>query len=484
MTGLRAGLAGVVVLMSAALPAMVSAASAAGLGPALATGDPRVVTRPVIPPVCARLVAQMSATGRQFSPADEASPPDTARIQSALDGCSVSAGQGQLAVELMPRDPDSAFLSGPLRLPGHVVLLVDAGVTLYASRNPANYQASGSVPSCGTLATKDNGCVPFIDVVGADAGIMGIRRPWGDGVIDGRGDLDMLGQTLSWWELAQQAKAENLKQNNPRLIEAYRVDDLTVYDIDLENAPFFHLYYEGGTGLTVWGLQVKTPATARNTDGIDIDSATDVTVRDSYLQDGDDGVAIKTNSGHASNITIEDDHFYGTHGMSIGSQTQYGVTNVLFRDNTVSGVDSAGNVSTDNNGLRIKTSSSDGGAVSLVTYEDTCMSGVQHPIVITPFYSAGNGSTTPLFTGIVVDGAVSVRSQPEAGSVLDGYTAAYPLQLTLEYVHLDATAATAQDAQVRIHFSNLVPSGPDVTVTAVAGRGHFPICRFPAFPRG
>ena len=51
------------------------------------------------------------------------------------------------------------------------------------------------------------------------------------------------------------------------------MNNFTVYDVDLINAPLFHIYFEGGSGLTVWGVRIKTPATARNTDGIDPDSA-------------------------------------------------------------------------------------------------------------------------------------------------------------------------------------------------------------------
>src|ERR1017187_1363065 len=173
------------------------------------------------------------------------------------------------------------------------------------------------------------------------------------------------------WTLSQTAKTDGNKQNNPRLIEAHSVNGFTVYDVDLINAPLFHVYFEGGNGLTVWGGRIKTPPTARNTDGIDPDSATNVTVNNSYIQDGDDGIAIKTNSGAASNMTIENSHFYGTHGISIGSETQYGVTNILVQNNTVSGVDSSGNVSGDNNGIRIKTTSSEGGTVNKVTYDNT-----------------------------------------------------------------------------------------------------------------
>ena len=133
------------------------------------------------------------------------------------------------------------------------------------------------------------------------------------------------------------------------------MNSFTVYDVNLVNAPIFHLYFKGGNGFTVWGVRIKTPATARNTDGIDPDSATNVTINDSYIQDGDDGIAIKASSAAACNMTIENSHFYGTHGISIGSETQNGVTNILIENNTVSGTDSSGNVSSDNNGLRIKT---------------------------------------------------------------------------------------------------------------------------------
>src|SRR5205823_3569053 len=113
------------------------------------------------------------------------------------------------------------------------------------------------------------------------------------------------------------------------------------------------------------GVRIKTPANARNTDGIDPSGATNVTVVNSYIQAGDDGIAIKAGSaGASSNITILNNHFYGTHGISIGSETNAGVTNVLVQNNTLAGSDTAGNVSGSNNGLRIKSDSSRGGHVS------------------------------------------------------------------------------------------------------------------------
>ncbi len=476
-------------LVLLAVPATASAAAGSlstSLAPAsasapavtLATGDGRNVGQPAVPATCATVSALLATGNEQFSSAAEQSPPDTARIQSALNGC---AGSGK-AVLLAPSGGDNAFLSGPLTLPGGVTLVVQVGATLYASRNPANYQVSGAA-TCGTVASSGSGCKPFITVKGSSAGIMGTRSSGGgQGAINGRGDQDILGTSTTWWALSQQAKTNGGKQNNPRLIEAKGVNTFTVYDIDLVNAPIFHLYFEGGNGLTVWGTRIKTPATARNTDGIDADSATNVTVNDSYIQDGDDGIAIKTNSGAAANMTVENSHFYGTHGMSIGSETQHGVTNILFTGNTMSGVDSAGNVSGDNNGIRIKTDSSVGGTVQQISYENTCLTGVKHALEFNPFYASGNGSTTPYFTNIAVLGLKAVSSQSSAQSVLDGYNSSHPLGLTLENVSLDATSTAAKYANIGVYNTNISPSGTDVTVTSISGSGSVPSCSFPSFP--
>jgi len=444
----------------------------------LATGDSRSVSQPSVPPTCTTLSAQLETSNEQFSSADETAPPDTSRIQSALNSCS---GTGD-AVVLAPSGSNNAFLSGPLSLPASVDLVVEAGATLYASRNPASYQVSGQA-TCGTVASSDNGCKPFINVTGSNAGIMGTQSSSGSqGEIDGRGDQDILGTSGTWWALANTANSDGEKQNNPRLIESDGYNNLTLYDIDLVNAPFFHVYFQSGNGLTVWGVRIKTPATARNTDGIDPDSATNVTVNDSYIQDGDDGIAIKTNASAASDMTIENSHFYGTHGISIGSQTQYGVTNILVENDTVSGTDSSGNVSSDNNGIRIKTDSSEGGKVSDVTYEDICDTGVKHNLEFNPFYSSGNGSTTPDFTDIVVDGFTSVSSASSAQSVLEGYDSASPLGLTLENVSLDATSSTTEYADISTYDTNFTPSGTDVTVSAISGSGSVPSCSFPSYP--
>ncbi len=143
----------------------------------VATGDPRHAGPPRRPGACLILRAALSTTTGEFSSADEASPPDTGRIQAALDRC---AGTGR-AVELAAGFTGNAFLSGPLTIGRHEVLLVDDGVTLYASLNPADYQVPGQYPAntCGTVSAAGGGCYPFITFAGSGSGLMGTRGPDG-----------------------------------------------------------------------------------------------------------------------------------------------------------------------------------------------------------------------------------------------------------------------------------------------------------------
>jgi polygalacturonase len=455
-------------LLTFPLPGAVSAA----------TGDNRAVSQPSIPATCATVVSTLSSpVSRLFANSQEGAPPDTTRIQTALARC---AGTGK-TVELKASGSNMAFLSGPLTVGSGETLLVDTGVTLFAAVNAARYQVAGE-PTCGTVAASGGGCVPFLTVSGANAAVMGTQSGSGSqGKIDGRGDLKLYGGTETWWQLATDARNNGGIQNNPWLLGASG-NNFVLYDIDLLNSPIFHVVLQNASGFTVWGVRIKTPASARNTDGIDPVGATNVTITHSYIQAGDDGIAVKAGSWASKNITISDNHFYGTHGISIGSETNAGVSNVLVRDNTIQGSDSAGIVSSSDNGLRIKSDSSRGGKVSQVTYTGTCMSGVAYPLVFDPHYSSSTGSLIPYFTDILVNGAKAISSASGAQPVLNGYSSSYPLGLTLENISFDATRTMAQYANIGVYNSNITASGTGVTVGGVSGGGSVPNCGFPSYP--
>lgn len=390
---------------------------------ALATGDSRNVTQPTFPAVCTTLSAQFSTSSRSSPPSGD----DTARIQSALNGCK---GTGK-SVVLASSGSHNAFFSGTLTVSGEAVV-VDSGVTLFG-----NNSYSGEL----------------LKVTGTNAAVMG------PGTIDGRGDII---------------------SGTPRLIQADDITNFIAFDVTLQHSGKEHLYVESGSGFTAWNVTVATPANTKNTDGIDIDSLTNATVNQCFIEDGDDGIAIKTNKAAASNITVKNSTFHGTHGMSIGSQTFDGVTNVLWENNTIFGSDEFGNVSTNNNGINIKSDQDCGGKVQQVTYVNTCMTGVKHLLMFnTNFGSCTGTKGTPVYTDIVVNGVLATKSQSGAFSEFDGFSSGSPLQLTLENVDLDVTKQeTTQDAIVALFNSDIKPSGTNVTTSTVTGSGSVPTCTF------
>ena len=186
------------------------------------------------------------------------------------------------------------------------------------------------------------------------------------------------------------------------------------------------------------GSYDSTPATRSNADGIDIDSTTNATVINSTIEDGDDGIAVKTNSAAASNITVANSRFYGTHGISIGSETTYGVTNILFSNNYLYGTDLVGNLSADPQGVNIKSNSNCGGQVNQVTYQNTCLHGVKHLVVLDTGYTGScSGGGTPTYTDIIVNGLVAQSSVSGAYTLINGVSAANPIAGYFANINLD-----------------------------------------------
>jgi polygalacturonase len=432
-----------------------------------AAQDTRTVTEPVVPPVCATLKAQISAQHGTVAETDEHRL-DTLRIQEAVDSCAPGK-----AVELRAEGDKSAFLSGPLELRHGITLLVDGGVTLFGSRDPRQYDAYPGV--CGTVTTENRrGCKPLIHAGDTDAAVIG------DGVIDGRGGAKLMHADVSWWDLAQEAKVKNAYQNCPRIIVADRADNFILYRITLKNSPNFHVIVNRTNGFTAWGVKIDSPKTARNTDGIDPSSSTNVSILHSYIHAGDDNVAIKAGSnGPASHITIADDHFYTGHGMSIGSETNGGVEAVEVRDLTIDGAD---------NGIRIKSNSTRGGTVRNITYSNVCIRNVKEPLVFDPFYSTERGTDVPSFEEITLHG-VGVLTPGKMTFV--GSDAQHLLRIRFDGLRVesyDPKQVRAANARIAIGpgGSNFALAGENVVVAIEGNPGNAiaPSCdgRFVPFP--
>jgi polygalacturonase len=356
-----------------------------------AAQDTRQVSEPKIPPDCAKLEASLRAVDGKLAESDE-SKLETDRIQKAIDACKPG-----MAVELALAKTNNAFLTGPLEMRTGITLLIDKGVTLFGSRDPKVYEMTGegvTLGLCGTIATgappstfpppqrtPRGGCGPLISIVNAtNVGIMG------DGVIDGRGYARLAGKDYSWWQMARKAEPANERYYSTRLIVASHADGLVLYRITLHNSPNFHVSVNQTNGFTAWGVHIQTPTDksldARNTDGIDPGSSTNITVAHSWIDNGDDNIAIKTGTSHMS---VLDNHFFSGHGMSIGSETFTGQSFLLVDKLTLDHTTS---------GIRIKSNVTRGGPVHDLVYRNICMRDVPIPIAISPYYT---GQTTEPF---------------------------------------------------------------------------------------
>src|ERR1700723_304320 len=441
--------------------------------PLLMAQDSRTVVEPVLPPVCSSLDAQLSSSGRSLATTDE-DKLDTVRIQKALDACDKGRG-----VVLRTQGAANAFLSGPLELRDGVTLIVDKGATLFASRDPAVYEKSPG--SCGLVSDSGSGCKPLIAALHVSgAGVMG------DGVIDGRGGEKLLGKDVTWWDLAEQARSGG-RQQVPRLIVTDTADNFTVYRITLKNSPNFHIVYNHGDGFTVWGLKIDTPKRgARNTDGVDPGAGSkNITITHSYIRTGDDNVAIKGGPGGVTNMTVIHNHFYWGHGMSIGSETNGGVSALRVTDLSLDGPDS---------GIRIKSMGTRGGLVHDLVYDDICIRSSPRPIDITAAYAANGpikGNSPPTFRDITLRN-VSISG---GGKILfDGYDHDHRAQVNVDGVFLTDNAHP--DTPYTYTFDNAdvvfgpggsnipLPAGTDAPLSGSPTKGTPNFCthRFVPFP--
>ena len=415
----------------------------------LGAQDARTVTEPRRPAACAVLTAELTPIADTTLAEQDERKLDTQRIQGAIDGC----GRGR-AVVLKAVGNARAFLIGPITLKAGVALVVDTNAIIFGSRDAKVYDMDGR---CGTVDEKGHGCRPLISSDKANG--VAIMGP---GTIDGRGWAKLLGKDVSWWDLAQDAKVRNLSQSCPRLIVLAQSNDAVLYDVTLKNSANFHVVFDRGTGFTVWGIRIDTrDPRARNTDGIDPMSATNVTITRSYINTGDDNIAVKAGNKPSSHMTVSHNHFYRGHGMSIGSETDGGASAIRVFDLSIEGAD---------NGLRIKSNAARGGLVHDIEYRDVCIRRTKNVIEMDTHYSASaktTGTLVPEFRDIRLK---DVRVLDGGKVILEGYDAKRRLAMVFDNVVFDDPAKMVVSAS---HVTlargpgptNLAIPGEDVQVT-------------------
>jgi polygalacturonase len=574
--------------------------------------------------------------------------PDQARLQAALDACGlavdaaiataqqraaaaatpsafvpISGASGEelarpgyrapkFAVRLVKSStgPGDSFISGPLTLPSGVTLWIDAGVTLFATRDVMAYTTLGSAPKyCGntavsaTKAGSSGNCTALIN--GSNLVNSAVV---GDGSIDGRAYAELVttnrlyplmkvtltcsntyaafatstqaadgtpcddggtvvsskdsSRNMTWWDLAYLANmVENGRtgvgsQSNFRMMVFNYAKNLTLYRITMNNSANFHMVPSGIDGLTVWGVKLQTPSLAayanpagngnplytgakfdkdnvKNTDAFDPGSAsaptqgaltTGSTTRsadpvsfDGFLKNvvfafnhvstGDDDIVLKgsNNPGPRSTVTglplvyaidgnrevradrkhgllIAHNHIYWGHGISIGSETNAGVTNVWAYDNSFEDSEE---------GLRIKSDYARGGKVNNIFYENICIKNAENALLFTPYYStkalptSGASPLIPDFhdihlKNVRIIGTTQVRLEGfQAGTAQDpsllpvvAMNPQYPLGMSLTDVVADSpdqVSVVSSDAHLALDGVNLPLLSSDAARIVVEG---------------
>ncbi len=271
---------------------------------------------------------------------------NTTSIQGAIQAAS-AAGGGTVQV------PAGVYLSGPIQLASHIRLQLDGGAVLRmlpldkypgGTRNPADFLRG--------------------------AGLQDVAIS-GPGMIDGQG--------IPWWPYARIGGARR-----PRMIAMSSCDRILIEQVTLTNSPMFHIAIGGkSSNVTVRGVTIRAnPSTdpvnpGHNTDACDV-TGSHVLVENCDVSVGDDNF---TCGGGTSDVLITNCTYGYGHGVSIGSHTVGGVSNLTVINCTFNNTES---------GIRIKTDRDRGGFLHNLTYRNLSMTNVGCPILIYSTYMATN----------------------------------------------------------------------------------------------
>jgi len=210
-------------------------------------------------------------------------------------------------------------------------------------------------------------------------------------------------------------KNGQLTHSRPALVQFQYTTGLQVLSTTLKDSPFWTLHPIYCSDVYIADVVIRAPSNSPNTDGIDIDSTTDVLIERVDISNGDDMIAIKSGMNMpgilfgrpSENIIIQNSVFANGHGITIGSETSGGIRNVTFINLVVSNAIV---------GPHIKTSRGRGAIIEQIVYKNITLSGCNsHVMDVAMNYDKipvpGNKTTTPilrdvLFEDIIADCAV------------------------------------------------------------------------------
>jgi polygalacturonase len=340
-------------------------------------------------------------------------------------------------VELMPSNGMYGFVMPPFSLPSGVWLVVDAGVTVFASIKAEDYDSGKG--KCGKIFSGANGiaagCKPWItSSKSTGSGIVGYGR------LDARAwdTLSDRSPATSFYSNATQAYCNIPSHHGPKngspdctptsdgslsgyaapnAMNLSSASEFTLYKITLSGGAGFQVKWTGAStgrptsGFTAIGFKLVTPFDISNTDGIDpTNNVTNFTVRDSYMSTGDDVFALKScddgkdcsDRNPVTNGTIENLHKYSGLGISIGAATGAGISKIEFDTIFCDGPHRGGQVNNlADTCIKLKgpANSGSGAIVNNIQFRNVYIQNEGAAIRVYPFYDCSG--KTPTYTNVL-----------------------------------------------------------------------------------
>ncbi|KAJ4833628.1 hypothetical protein Tsubulata_001244, partial [Turnera subulata] len=161
-------------------------------------------------------------------------------------------------------------------------------------------------------------------------------------------------------------------------------EDIVVDGLTSMNSQYFHIAIDQCRNIKLLNLRITAPSWSPNTDGVHLQSSTEISISDSIITTGDDCISLGPGS---NNVWIQGISCGPGHGISVGSLAEHpnedGVQNL-----TVSNVV----FTATQNGVRIKSwgRPSTGFARNML-FRDILMKNVYNPIIIDQQYCPGHG---------------------------------------------------------------------------------------------
>ena len=347
---------------------------------------------------------------------------DATAIQNTINAAA-AAGGGTVQI---PTNGTSTYLCGPIILTNSINLQIDSGATL-------------KMLSFGTYPT--NGTIPDF-ISGTSLHDVEIS---GSGTIDGSATTG----TPGWWD----NRATSLR---PLMIKLDTCQKVLIQNLHLKNPPKMHIGFKGtGGNITIQNLTINTPVSP-NTDGIDL-AGTNCLVRNCTISDGDDNIAFSPTVGtFDSDILISNCTFGIGHGVSMGSNTAGGLSNLTVTGCTFTGTDYGIRMKSDNNTNTGGSVNGRGGVVQNLTYSNIQMANIVRgaiviysyynevgtPTSITPFGASTQtmaSFTIPVWRNITISNVTATVASGGVPGILWGRMETVISNVTLSQVNITAS---------------------------------------------